>query len=59
MPLQEQLTPVSRALLRDIFLQGKAELGGSVRLLRCALVHQDKMGMVVIQGIQWALDVVV
>lgn len=59
MPLQEQLTPVSRALLRDIFLQGKAELGGSVRLLWCALVHQDKMGMVVIQGIQRALDVVV
>lgn len=56
---QTLLTPISRALLRDEFFQGEAELGGSVWLLWCGVVHQNKMGMVVIQGIGWALDIVI
>lgn len=59
MPLQDLLTPVSCALLRDVLFQGQAELGGSIPLLWCAVVHQNKVGMVVIQGVGWALDIVI
>lgn len=59
MPLQDLLTPVSCALLWDVLFQGQAELGGSIPLLWCAVVHQNKVGMVVIQGVGWALDIVI
>lgn len=56
---QRLLTPVSRALLWDVLLQGQAQLGGSVRLLWRGVVHQNEVGVVVVQGIQWALGAVI
>lgn len=54
-PPPGSLTPVTRPLLRDILLQPQPQLRGPVALPGGPRLHQDEVGVIVVQGAEGAL----